>query len=86
MSRTIQFTVTSAKKKEIDEYAETKGFGRAGSLARLALYQYMAKNPIKHSSVKKSEVKPLKAKRIRKRIKTSSLYSLKRIRPKLKRV
>lgn len=51
MSRTIQFTVESDRKKEeIREIAEVRGFPNAGSLARFALYQYISRYPLKDAT------------------------------------
>ena len=86
-NRTIQFSVpTWSKKREIDEYAQQKGFGKAGTLAQVALFQYMAKNPLKA----KTPTRGLKEEKMisptRKRVKASSLYSLKPLRQKKRRV
>jgi len=86
-NRTIQFSVNSyKKKKEIDNYAEKKGFGKAGTLAQVALFQYMAKNPLKQKEPVKPPEKTKAFRGIKNRKKTSSLYSLKHFRSKKKGV
>jgi len=82
-NRTIQFSVNTLKKKrEIDDYAEKKGFGKAGSLAQVALFQYMAKNPLKLKEPVKLPEKTKAFRSIRNRKQTPSLYSLKHFRSK----
>ena len=46
MSRTIQFTVSDEKRREIDIYAEEKGFRTASNLALYALTQHMRRYPL----------------------------------------
>lgn len=49
MSRKISFTVESEEKRaEIEEYAIAKGFRNASTLARVALYQYIFRYPLKN--------------------------------------
>ena len=56
MSRKIQFSVESdEQKKELDEYAKSKGYGSAAALAKVALFQYVARYPAKESRSKPSE-------------------------------
>ncbi len=82
-NRTIQFSVNSLKKKrEIDNYAEQKGFGKSGTLAQVALFQYMAKNPLKQKEPRDRSQKPRVVKRIKNKRITPSLYSLKHLRVK----
>jgi hypothetical protein len=45
--KTISFSVDSAEEKEKwNTYAKLKGFQNASVLARVALYQYMARHPL----------------------------------------
>lgn len=46
----ISFSVEPEEKASIDEYARVKGFGRPSSLARVALFAYMTRSPIKYST------------------------------------
>lgn len=49
MSRKISFTVESEEKRaEIEEYAIAKGFRNASTLARVAIYQYISRYPLKN--------------------------------------
>ena len=42
----IRFNVDDFFKTEAEKYAKVKGFENASSLARVALYYYMRKNPL----------------------------------------
>lgn len=45
---TVSFSLPDGgKKKELEEYAEAKGFTSVGSLARFALFQYVGRYPLK---------------------------------------
>jgi len=43
----IRFTVDPEKKIEVEHYARIKGFDNPSNLARMALFVYMRKNPLK---------------------------------------
>ncbi len=43
---TIEFSVDEEQKREIDNFAKVKGFDKPSTLARVALFSYMKKNPI----------------------------------------
>ena len=43
----IKFRVDEDQKKDIIEYAKRKGFDTPAGLARVALFYYMRKNPLK---------------------------------------
>ena len=45
----IKFRVDIDQKKEIQTYAKAKGFDTPAGLARVALFYYMRKNPLKMS-------------------------------------
>lgn len=45
--KTIQFTVDETQREMIDAYAKAKGFDTASNLARVAIFAYIARSPIK---------------------------------------
>jgi hypothetical protein len=46
--RTVRFTLETEKEKEtIDRFAKDRGFNGVSNLAKVALYQYMKRYPIK---------------------------------------
>ena len=51
MGKTIQFTITDQQRNAVDYYAEIKGFHKAPELARHALFQYMARYPLKSTEI-----------------------------------
>jgi predicted HNH restriction endonuclease len=51
VSKSIQFAVTDRQREAIDYYASIKGFHRAPELARHALFQYMARYPLKDAEI-----------------------------------
>ncbi len=44
----ISFSVDEEQKQSIKEYAKLKGFHTPANLARMALFSYMTRNPIKN--------------------------------------
>ena len=48
MSKRITFSVPDGKKTEIEKIAIEKGFRGTSDLARFALYQYLARYPVKN--------------------------------------
>jgi hypothetical protein len=47
-SRRVRFTLETEKEKEtIDRFAKDRGFNGVSNLAKVALYQYMKRYPIK---------------------------------------
>jgi len=43
---TIRFSIDPEQKEFIDHYAKVKGFDNASNLARMALFNYMARNRV----------------------------------------
>lgn len=43
---TIRFSLEPEQKSEIDHYAKVKGFGNSSNLARVALFNYVARNKL----------------------------------------
>jgi len=48
MSVRISFSIPEEKKEEIDRIVQDKGFRGASDLARFAVYQYIARYPVKN--------------------------------------
>lgn len=47
---TVRFSLESSEhKEELESYAKQKGFANAGTLARVALFQYISRHPLKKS-------------------------------------
>lgn len=51
---TVSFRVDHEQKVEIDAYAKAKGLDKAANLARMALFSYMLRNPLRTNKKKES--------------------------------
>lgn len=51
----IRFSVDPEDKENIERYAKIKGFDKSSSLARMALFAYMRKNPLSEKDLKATE-------------------------------